>query len=233
MRRKRLLRPDSGRQMFLRLLFGIPALSIGLFSGLGTLLVALGGNPDDKVGLAICYGTVSLPFLLCGIILLRPRRRPRSHSAVADDEDESGADGVELVDEEVESEQPATRFVTVDGNGHIDVRVRNAAEGKAAIKELRLLKKALALRKRLVTNQQQAIRAKYSDQVRRRGSKYIGGGLLGRLARIGQTFSRDHARRELANALQPLEAEKQRIQSAMDGVDRKMTEVQAFVLRCS
>jgi hypothetical protein len=122
------------------------------------------------------------------------------------------------------------QFVTVATNGHIHVNARTAPEAKLAMKELRLLKKGLALRKRDVTNQQRAIRAQYTDSVRHRGSKLPGLGKFGRFIRVMQTSSRDRARRGLATALEPLEKVKQQIDAGVNALDRSIAETEMFVL---
>ncbi len=112
----------------------------------------------------------------------------------------------EIVDEgAVDSTEPLFTYVTISDDGHISARYCNVGEARLALKELRLLKKQLALAKRQVKQQQKATRAEHTDYVRRRGSKFIGGGGIGRFIRTVQTISRDHTRYQLANSLAPLE----------------------------
>lgn len=125
----------------------------------------------------------------------------------------------------------ATQYVTVDKNGDIHINVQNAVEASLAIKKLRLLKKAWAVRKREVTSQQKAIRADYTDNVRRRGSKFVGGGGLGRFIRLMQTGSRDSARAGLARALEPLERKMHEIEAASIAIDRAIGQMEVYVLR--
>ena len=75
--------------------------------------------------------------------------------------------------------------------------------------------------------EQKAIRAEYTDTVRRRGSKVAGGGGFGRFLRNMQTISNDSARRELANALAPLENTKQRIELAMTASENAIAQLEA------
>ena len=111
---------------------------------------------------------------------------------------------VQEVVESVPEVLPAS-LVTFAEHGEIRVQARNSAEAKLAIKELRAKKKQLSLSKRAITQQQREIRAAYTNLVRQRGSKFIGGGSIGRIIRGFQTFSRDAARSQLAAELAPLE----------------------------
>jgi hypothetical protein len=119
------------------------------------------------------------------------------------------------------------QYVTVDSSGHIRVNVHNANEARIAVKELRVLKKALAVQKRQVANEQQAIRAQYTDTVRRQGSMFRGGGGFGRFIRWWQRAERDANRAHLARALEPLELRRQKIEAALISVDGVIARLEA------
>jgi len=124
------------------------------------------------------------------------------------------------------AEPDSKLHVNVDTSGNVQVNVKNAAEAKLAIKELRLIKKTLGIRKRAVATQQKAVRSQYTDYVRRRGSKVQGGGGLGKFFRLAETADRDAKRAALANALAPLDREKQQIEIAIQKVDLAITQLQ-------
>ena len=77
----------------------------------------------------------------------------------------------------------------------------------------------------------QAIRARYTDEVRNRGSMIRGGGGVGRVVRLFQTVARDGRRAQLAHELAPLEAEKQDIEAVVRAIDGVMIQLEAFVLK--
>ncbi len=68
--------------------------------------------------------------------------------------------------------------------------IRSVAEAKIAIKELKLKKKEYALAKKEISRKQKEIRAEYTEKVRQRGSKFIGGGGVGRVVRAVQTIDK-------------------------------------------
>lgn len=104
------------------------------------------------------------------------------------------------------------------------------AEIKQAIKELRAEKKSLALEKRLVMQEQREIRQHYTQTVRNRGSKFIGGGSIGRTIRVFQTVHRDGVRRQLADALAPLERKRTRIEEEMLVIDSQILKLERMKL---
>jgi uncharacterized protein YnzC (UPF0291/DUF896 family) len=67
-------------------------------------------------------------------------------------------------------------FIEITEQGEIRVHINSIAKAKLAIKELKLRKKEYSITKREISNQQQPIRATYTDQVRRQGSKVHGKG---------------------------------------------------------
>jgi hypothetical protein len=120
-------------------------------------------------------------------------------------------------------------FVTFTPKGEIHVHARNTAEAKMAIRELRTKKKELSLSKRAIMQEKREIRAAYTDLVRRRGSKFIGRGSIGRFIRSLQTLDRDAARRHLANELAPLEQEQTRIEAWIMAIDSVIIQLQGYI----
>lgn len=124
-------------------------------------------------------------------------------------------------------------YVEVYPNGEIIVTARTITEAKLAIKELKLRKKELSLLKRQVTEQERAIRAEYTHNVRQRGSKFRGGGWIGRVVRDVQTASRDSAKRSLANQLAPFEQQKREIEALVVAIEEVILKVEAMLLNGS
>jgi hypothetical protein len=77
--------------------------------------------------------------------------------------------------------------------------------------------------------EQREIRAAYTDLVRRRGSKFIGGRSVGRIIRAFQTLNRDAARSQLAKELAPLEQERARIEAWNMAIDSVIIQLQASI----
>ncbi len=73
-------------------------------------------------------------------------------------------------------------------DSHIEVNPNTPQEAQLAPRELRLVKKEYSLAKRQINEMQQAIRAEYTDEVRRRGSMMRGGGGLGKFVRTLQSY---------------------------------------------
>ena len=124
-------------------------------------------------------------------------------------------------------------FVTIASNGQIRVSAQSVAEAKIAIKELKLKKKEYALAKREISQQQKQIRAEYTDAVRQRGSKFIGGGNIGRIVRTVQTINRDADRRALAQQLAPLEQQKNAIDTVINAIDQAILQVEMYIVKNS
>lgn len=124
-------------------------------------------------------------------------------------------------------------FVTIASNGQIHVSARSAAEAKIAIKELKLKKKEYALVKREISQQQKQIRAEYTDAVRQRGSKFRGGGNIGRIVRTVQTINRDADRRALAQQLAPLEQQKNVVDTMINAIDQAILQVEMYLIQNS
>lgn len=124
-------------------------------------------------------------------------------------------------------------FVTITADGELHVSVRSVAEAKIAIKELKLKKKECALVKRKISQSQKQIRAEYTDSVRQRGSKFRGGGSIGRLVRTVQTINRDADRRTLAQELAPLEQQKNAVEVIINATDQAILQVEKFIIENS
>ena len=194
---------------------GISGIVLGLILGLIALASVVSADSGSGRAMALAIGVAALMLMAVGTRSFRSRIQATASSI-------SGGNG-----------STSEQYVTVDRNGCIQVNVQTVAEGRIAIKELRLLKKALAVRKREVTSQQKEIRAGYTDHVRRRRSKVVGGGGIGRFIRVLQTVSRDNTRNNLAKSLEPLEGDKQKIEAASNAVDRAIVQMEEFVLRGS
>jgi hypothetical protein len=117
-------------------------------------------------------------------------------------------------------------YITMTPSGQIAVHARNAAEAKLAIRELRAKKKEISLTKRAIMQEQREIRAAYTNLVRRRGSKFIGGGSVGGIVRAFQTWNRDAARSQLATELAPLEQQRSRIETWIMAIDSVIIQLQ-------
>lgn len=108
--------------------------------------------------------------------------------------------------------------------------IRSVAAAKIVIKELKLKKKEYVLAKKEISQQQKEIRANYTEQVRQRGSKFIGGGSIGRIVRTVQTISRDADRRTLAETLAPLEQFKNKVDASINLIDQKILQIEKFII---
>lgn len=126
-------------------------------------------------------------------------------------------------------------YVTISSRGEIRVTADSVPEAKLAIKELKLKKKALLLAKRQLMDQERAIRASYTDKIRRQGSKFQGPGIWGqgRFVRAAQTVARDKARKDLAKQLAPLEEERQRLEAMVAAVDQAILKVESYIIKNS
>lgn len=124
-------------------------------------------------------------------------------------------------------------FVTITDNGELRVSAQSVPEAKIAIKELKLKKKEYALLKREISQHQKQIRVEYTDMVRQRGSKFIGGGSIGRLVRTVQTINRDAERRSLAEQLAPLEQKKNAIEAIIIAIDQMILQVERYIVENS
>lgn len=124
-------------------------------------------------------------------------------------------------------------FVTINKNGELHISAQSITEAKIAIKELKLKKKEYTLLKKEISQQQKQIRAEYTDQVRQRGSKFRGGGKIGQIVRTVQTINRDATRRTLAQALAPLEQQKNGVEAIITTIERTILQVERFIVENS
>jgi hypothetical protein len=120
-------------------------------------------------------------------------------------------------------------YIHVTQNGEVSVYASSVAEAKLALKELKLKKKELALYKKQLLEYERQIRANYTQQVRERGSKFQGGGKLGRVVRGFQTYSRDAARRDLANQLAPYEQERRELEAVKTAIEQAILRVEIYI----
>ena len=123
----------------------------------------------------------------------------------------------------------AQSYVSFSANGEIKVNVSNFLEAKLALKELKIKKKEYSIQKRQITEQERIIRAEYTNKVRQRGSKFQGGGGVGKFIRSVQTVTRDAARRELANKLAPYEQQKRFVESMISAIDQIILKIEAAI----
>jgi len=114
-------------------------------------------------------------------------------------------------------------------NDEISYSVVDAAQAKLAIKELKLLKKGYALRKKEIVAEIQATRFNYSQEVKSRGSMMRGGGGFGRFVRAIQSVSRDSKRSGLASALHPLEVRKAEAEGMMHAIDQLVVKLEVYI----
>jgi hypothetical protein len=122
-------------------------------------------------------------------------------------------------------------FVNISDNGDLHVSAKSLAEAKIAIKELKLKKREYALVKREISQKQKSVRAEYTNSIRQKGSKFIGGGGLGRLVRTVQTISRDADRRTLAQELAPLEQQKNAIEGIVNSIDQAILQLERYIIK--
>jgi hypothetical protein len=121
------------------------------------------------------------------------------------------------------------RFIELRG-GTVRVTAKSRAEATIALKELKIKRKEFGLKKRAISDQQRAIRANYTDEVRNRGSMMRGGGGIGKIFRTIQTISRDGRRSRLAHELAPLETKKQEIEAVLRAIDSVIVQLEANLL---
>jgi hypothetical protein len=123
-----------------------------------------------------------------------------------------------------------TTFIRIEDTT-VNVKANTISEAKLALKELKLKKKEYGILKRSVTEQQKAIHAEYTAEVRSRGSMVRGGGGLGKFVRAVQTISRDSKRAQLAADLSPLERQQQYIEAVLRSIDSAILQVEAHILK--
>lgn len=127
----------------------------------------------------------------------------------------------------IEEEKPA--LIEVSPEGTISVNATSIRELKLALKQLKLEKKKLLLLKKQASEQERQIRANYTDYTRNRGSMIRGGGTIGKFIRLGQTVSRDGARRALADQLAPYEQKTREIAAMQSAIEELMIKVEIAI----
>jgi hypothetical protein len=121
-------------------------------------------------------------------------------------------------------------IVRMRGN-KIEISASSVEEAQLALKELSIRKKELALAKRQIMEQERTMRAGYTDQVRRQGSKVRGGGGVGRFIRTVQTGQRDARRSDLAKHLEPLEKRRREVEAQIVTIDKAKLQLDVFITR--
>lgn len=111
--------------------------------------------------------------------------------------------------------------VTVDVFGNINIAACNLAECKAALKELKLLKREMANKKRLIMEHKRQIRANYTHVVRKPNSWWDG------------KITRSINRQKLAENLLPYEQEQQNIENFLIRVHRAIIDVEGWIIQYS
>jgi len=130
-----------------------------------------------------------------------------------------------------EPESMTPRFVSIAEDGRISANFETVPEAKKAIEELQLQKKQLNLRANQISQQLNAIQAKHGQV--RSGSRFVGGGRIGRIVRSVQSISRDTKRMQFASEMAPLKDQRQRIDSQKNAIDQVILQVEEYILRNS
>lgn len=120
--------------------------------------------------------------------------------------------------------------LVVAKNGDLAWSLGTVPRAKLIIKALRLRKQELTLIKRGARQQAQGLRATYTDQIRRQGSKVRGGGSVGAVIRVVQTVQRDGRRRTLAEELEHWELSQQQAAAQILLVDSAILKIQGVLL---
>ena len=111
-------------------------------------------------------------------------------------------------------------LVTIDWEMNVQMRIKSKQEGAFAVKNLKLFKKTVRIRKKEVELAMRNVRADYTAYTRTRGSMLRGGGAIGKFVRSFQTIGRDVERANLAQQLAPLEHQRhcwERLLMTLDG----------------
>ncbi len=120
--------------------------------------------------------------------------------------------------------------ISLSGNG-ITSKSSTAEEAKESVKQLKLIKKLCAVEKKQLSENIKAMKEDYTHEVRNRGSKFIGGGKLGRAIRAGQTISRDARKSRLSSDLLPIENKKNQIEAIVMKIDMEIVKLESKVLQ--
>jgi len=103
----------------------------------------------------------------------------------------------------------------------IEVRAETIPEARSAMKKLRLRKKQLRQRKKLINLEMKQIRARYRDKL----SGRIGRGFFGAIRKASKQSARAQRDREL----EPLQAEKLKIDDLILQIDEAILKLQDFI----
>ncbi len=126
---------------------------------------------------------------------------------------------------------PVPEFgVTFQNDGSINVSCSSVAETKLAMKRLKLKKKEYALDKKEITTELARLRAEHQVMLGRQNSMMRGGGSGGKFVRDMQHMSRDRAKFNYVNALDPLEKKKTALERRMMIVDDAVAQVERYIL---
>ena len=208
----RFLRIEWGMR-FIRIVVGIAFVIASILLGLAAVSSIFSGGLTSNIGSIVFTGLLSWLLYFLGKRILK--RKPTASKA-------KGAI----------SHGGAHQFLSVSKDGVVSVsKVSTSKDCKAAVKELKLLRKSCSVQKRELNTEMKAIRARYTREVRHRGSKLRGGGKAGRVIRAVQSASRDSLRSQLADSLAPLENKVQYIDNQTLEIDKLITEVESHALR--
>lgn len=134
----------------------------------------------------------------------------------------------------ISSTKKSDSFVNLDiNNGRISISCETLQEAKLALKELKLKKKEYNLIKKQIIQKQKEIRAQYTNQTRQQGSKFRGGGKIGQFIRGVQQNIRDSQRRDLADALLPLEQEKTALDTILNAIEQASIQLESQIIENS
>jgi len=125
------------------------------------------------------------------------------------------------------------QFVTMSQDGKLSIQAKNVQEAKIALKQLKAMKKGIALAKKEIVTKQQIIRAEYTDKNRRQAPMMRGGKGLGGIIRTVQRAERESAKINLANNLAPLEKEKFRLEALLSTIEQGILKIETYIIENS
>ncbi len=125
----------------------------------------------------------------------------------------------------------ASDTVIITDDGQVHVRVTDAKEAAAAIKQLRVYKREWTIRKREVTHEARQIRSDYQHRIATRCPTIRGRGTVLGIVRTLQVVSHDAERRQKAEALRPLEERKFAIERIIAEIDRLILQLERYRLQ--
>jgi hypothetical protein len=111
------------------------------------------------------------------------------------------------------------------------LHVNNSAEGKLAIKQLRIKKKELATEKREVAADIAGVRAEYRTKAAGRVYLGRGGGKTGMAVRAGVRAKRRGERMAVEESVVPMEREKANLDARMNAIDRAIAQIETWEMR--